>query len=303
MGKALRRLYVDKLKLLPEAYSPAMVYLRTTDVWRTRQSAMAMMQGLYPPATRYGQTIALHALPWGAETLIPNSAACPRAGQLQALAKTQKEWVSRMAALRPTLDHMVAVTKTKGTSWADTTTTDKFHDTLHARRCHNMPYPCLGKDCITEAEAQKVFEQGEFECRALFEGDESARINGGHWLNYLTGVFAEKIASGNGPRYLHFSAHDSSLAIFLSAMRVVFRFPPYASTLRFELWRLPTGQHALHVIFNNEVLRPFGCNDEMCPFDDFAKMVASIKMADIDKECATKSTFLNLEIPSQLYRA
>ena len=50
LGSALRQIYVDTLGFLPSDYSRANTsfYLRSTDVWRTRQSAESLLTGLWP---------------------------------------------------------------------------------------------------------------------------------------------------------------------------------------------------------------------------------------------------------------
>lgn len=304
MGRGLRRVYVDKLRLIPGLYSPALVYVRTTDLWRTQQSATSMMLGLYPPSTRSGQPVVLHMAPWPVDPLIPNTAACPRAGQLQALARKDPEWVDRMSKLQPTLNKANDIAGTRGTSWDDKTTVGKWHDTLRARTCHGLPLPCKGATCITEAEARAVFEQGDWECYRLFSGNESATLHAGTWLSYIGSVMDKRARTGEGYPYMHFSAHDSTLSMTLAALGVTPKeFPPYASTLRFELWRKPSGEIAVHVIWNNVVVRPSGCSADMCSLGEWTELTSALAIRDLDKQCALQQAGAQYAEPNQAYRA
>ena len=68
LGSALREIYVDTLGFLPSDYSRSnnSFYLRTTDVWRTRQSAESLLTGLWPVAGEdldTAEVIPFHSFP------------------------------------------------------------------------------------------------------------------------------------------------------------------------------------------------------------------------------------------------
>ena len=48
LGQVLRKIYIDDLHFLSEAYNPDEIYVRSTDVNRTIMSAMSQLYGLYP---------------------------------------------------------------------------------------------------------------------------------------------------------------------------------------------------------------------------------------------------------------
>lgn len=57
VGKTLRGIYVDKTKFLSPNLDPNEIYVRSTDFDRTLQSAMSLLNGLYPLEKRNGQIL------------------------------------------------------------------------------------------------------------------------------------------------------------------------------------------------------------------------------------------------------
>lgn len=79
LGEALRQLYVHEQGLLPRRLNEQDVWVRSTDVPRTRESALGMLLGLYPPDSRsHGQTVRTWRKPMVIEDMIANPTKCPR---------------------------------------------------------------------------------------------------------------------------------------------------------------------------------------------------------------------------------
>ncbi|KAG0075490.1 Acid phosphatase-like protein 2 [Linnemannia elongata] len=99
MGRDLRRIYVDKLGFLPEVFDQDKFFVRSTDIWRTRQSATSLMTGLYPTnsSNSPSPTLRLTTLPIELDYLFFNEQdQCPRIRQLK----------SHIARSNPTLRHL-----------------------------------------------------------------------------------------------------------------------------------------------------------------------------------------------------
>ncbi|KAG9061368.1 Acid phosphatase-like protein 2 [Linnemannia hyalina] len=99
MGRDLREVYVDRLGFLPEVFDQEKFFVRSTDVWRTRQSATSLMTGLYPTNSPNipPPNFRLATLPFELEYLIFNERdQCPRITQLKSL----------IARSNPTLQHL-----------------------------------------------------------------------------------------------------------------------------------------------------------------------------------------------------
>jgi hypothetical protein len=79
LGESLRQLYVHEHELLPKKLHAADVYVRSTDVPRTRESALGMLRGLYPPGARpRGEALRTWRKPLVIEDMVANALKCPR---------------------------------------------------------------------------------------------------------------------------------------------------------------------------------------------------------------------------------
>jgi len=297
MGAGLRNVYIDKFHLLPDSLKPSdadLIHLRTTDFTRTRESLAALMEGLFPTDKRLGVYLPVSIIPVSTDYLHPNVASCPRLGQL-VVNNTMKneEWMRRFNVVKPILDKVNEIGGTKGSgTWDDNYTCGNWADTLHSRECHKKPFPCSedGKTCITDEMADALYEVDNWQCCNAYVGDETGRLAAGPFFVDIANYFKTMVSTGKGPKYIHYSGHDSTIATVLAALHYDGGFPPYASTVRFELWQTQDGaspQYAVQIIYNNRLIRPPECSSDTCPYTQFVGMVDSrLTIRDKKAECA-----------------
>jgi len=298
MGAGFRNVYVNKFQLLPETLTQSdadsMIHLRCTDFVRTRDSLASVMEGLYPTDKRPGVYIPVSIIPVSTDYLHPNSGSCPRLGQLVAN-NTYKnaEWMQHFNDVKPILDKVNLIGGSKGSSiFDDNYTVDGWADVLHSRECHGLPFPCTedGKTCVTQDMADALYQADNWNAAHEYAGDETARLASGPIFTDIANYFATRISTGKGPRYIHYSAHDSTVSSLLAGLKYDGGFPPYASSVRFELWQTQEGsspQYGVQMIYNNKLIRPPECSDDMCPYNQFQGMISSrLTIRDKDKECA-----------------
>ena len=297
MGAGLREIYIDKFHLLPDSLTEKdtdLLYLRTTDFQRTRESLASLMEGLYPADKHVGVYLPVHIIPVETDYLHPNTGVCARLGQLvtKNTVKSQ-DWMKRFNSVKQILDRVNVIAGTKGiVTYDDNYTCDAWADIFHARECHNMPYPCSadGQTCVTQDMVDAICEVDSWDACNAYVGDETNRLSGGPFFMDVSKSFGTRISSGKGPRYIHYSAHDSTIAMVLASLKFDGGFPPYASTVRFELWQTAFGsspQYAVQIIYNNRVIRPPECSADMCPLNEFQSMVSSrLTIRDPARECA-----------------
>jgi len=296
LGAGLRSIYVDKFHLLPQTLTGSdlkLIELRTTDIQRTHESLASVIEGLYPADKRPGVYIPVHKHPAQNSVLYANVYQCPRIQQLMQLnIVNNKEWRERYLKLKPVLDTINQITDAVNVSvFNDGYSSGAWPDVFHARGCHNLPLPCSkdGKTCVTSDMADKIFDFGAWAYCRIYDGDEINRLTAGPMLVDISNHFSVRI-TGKGPRYVHYSAHDSTLAMTLSALKIGCGFIPYASSMRFELWQTQSGyspKYGVQIVFNNKVIRPPECSADMCTLEEFQNMVSSrLTIKDVKKECA-----------------
>lgn len=86
LGQALRARYVTELGFLPAEFDPTVVYLRSTDVPRTIQSAQSLIAGLFPDAATSSASVpvlTIHTMDGDGDNMTPNTGLCPRLAELE----------------------------------------------------------------------------------------------------------------------------------------------------------------------------------------------------------------------------
>ncbi|CAO3571917.1 unnamed protein product [Mortierella alpina] len=293
LGAALRRIYVGKYKLLPATYDPEVVQIRSTDVWRTKQSAENFMAGMYGIPGQYKRNslpvLQIHTQPSEIEYLYMNDKVCPRMNQLRAEAQKsstvlkklhqdnvdfQKELIDILGAKRPWTGYM---------------------DTVLPRVCHDRPLQCRKKDgverCINSSITERILENVEIQTAEIYR-DMKGMFE---VLQLGIGPVANDIkqnllaAKDNGKvRFQFYSGHDTTIAPILGMLDAEdMRWPPYASNILIELWKTPKGNHFVRVLYNHMVLETASgwCDLEWCPLDDFVAYLDRFILKDLISHC------------------
>ncbi|KAJ1916520.1 hypothetical protein H4219_003735 [Mycoemilia scoparia] len=173
LGNSLRSIYIDKLEFLPADYKPRSIYLRSTHVWRTKNSAQSLLSGLYPKKHwASGKYIPIHTLPERQENLYINYDSCPRGRELEYVAQNETAWMDFLESQKPLwtkIDNIIGLGSypvyPEANSWI------AWMDMLQPRICHNKPLPCsynpkTGKrdqePCVTAADAKQSLHNAFF---------------------------------------------------------------------------------------------------------------------------------------------
>jgi hypothetical protein len=316
----MREVYVDKLGLLPPIYVRATTdfYLRTTDVWRTRQSAESLLTGLWPPTAAAGldsDVVPLHSYPAEIETMFPNALACDALAEIQSEQWKSPEWIAHLdvPAIWEELDSVLGIASLP--AWHNSF--DPFVDTFRTRQCHGLPLPCSktnSSHCISQSTADFAFAQGDWEYQYLMLesplASKFASVGISGFMSVLRDVILATVegdasrSSIGVPDFAFFSGHDTTLGAVLGALNITgFRWPEYASTLLFEMWEQnaavakPEEEDAseatpptylVRVIYNGVVLPLYaaGCCEDLCPAVDVLDYLTQLIPEDLVEICA-----------------
>ncbi|KAJ3009697.1 hypothetical protein HKX48_007791 [Thoreauomyces humboldtii] len=320
LGTALRELYVDMLGFLPDSLGQGdtPVYARATDSWRTKQSAMALLSGLYPVDTVPKDFVHdLIVYPLEADTLKARSALayCPRFRQLrQAMYQSPiyKEAIERIAPdLQRTVEELLG-TKSKNDFNAKVVGWDALSGYVPPRVCNDKPLPCNANgQCLTQAQAIAAVAARQFDVGESFNvlihfyllivswqyswmyRDFSLEYS--HlYVGPLMGELADR-ARSFGPKFQVYSAHDSTVAAilgFLGARDVL--WPPLRANLVLEYWSTPAGE-VVRLMYNGRLAGQAGgvqvpwCNMEDCPADRWFAYIDERTPQDLAAACVALS--------------
>ena len=310
------------------SYSPSKVFVRSTDVNRTLQSAFSQLAGLFPEGTgplAYAPAHPDEPRPTGVranEPALPNrgqpvaitSVAAPRDHMLRAwdncgrfreylkALPTSKEWV---AYAEENKDTLAALGKLAG--WpADQPLAVSLRavylvqDAWVCEEAHGLPLsPAPGAELrlaarrladwgLTAMFAGHV--DGASSLDPMFGGDarrEVARLTGGMLVTAIVSALERADRGLEAPKLSLFSAHDTTVAALLSALRCFDnRGPPYNSTVVFELHRkAPSADSEVRAWYNGSPLSLPGAEGDAFPtLEAFAKAVNELGLIVTDDE-------------------
>lgn len=176
LGDTLRQLYVHEQGLLPRRLNEEDVWVRSTDVPRTRESALGMLLGLYPAGSRaHGQTVRTWRKPMVIEDMVANPLKCPRYEQRRQELMRSAEFQQRMQRTQPLRRQLERVLHTAGLGSFEADF-DSYVDNLMTRTCHAKPLPCErggggGGECLTLGDARAVLDEGDWQYGFLYRDE------------------------------------------------------------------------------------------------------------------------------------
>lgn len=293
LGARLRARYVDSGFLSP-SYKPSEVHVRSTDVDRTLMSATSQLSGLFPPGTaanddvrvRFGkdalhenegglphlfQPIPVHTESTETDQLLLPGNYCPRHVRIMEEKRKSEEF---QEVIERNKDFLKEAAKIAAWTKDDFTIfdLDKLYDTWVCFEAHSVPLP--------ERATPDIIGQARNLSNWLLtfgnEGKEVHRLRAGLILHdvktFMVAAYLKekkvlpKTYNGVAKKFLFLSAHDTTVASTLAAMRVFnAECPPYNSTIIWELFQEGDESLSVRVEFNGKALVLPGCSDEYCP--------------------------------------
>ncbi|KAJ2852695.1 hypothetical protein IWW36_000052 [Coemansia brasiliensis] len=304
LGAHLRSIYVDKLGYLsPELSSADEIYLRTTHIWRTKNSAESLLGALWPKrGITPTSSIPLHTFPSRIETMYGNSGACPRINALiDDITKTDG-YQRFMKDQGPLMARLMDILSVSESHWKEGW--GGYFDVLNSHQCHQFNLPCKKNGtqstnlCVTAADLNQVNRNANYETAYKFRDSPLSQNLTRLYIGSFVGTLRDQMKShidghSKNLKFALYSGHDSTVWPLLGVLGASDQqslWPPYASNLLYELWKQQDGSHVVRVIYNGQVLQTrdseHWCDLNACPIDQFFKRMEEFIPSDITSECA-----------------
>ncbi|EFX74587.1 hypothetical protein DAPPUDRAFT_56978, partial [Daphnia pulex] len=293
LGQLNRERYGD---FLSETYNPDEIYVRSTDVDRTLMSAECHLAGLFQPNDNQTwhpdlawQPIPVHTIAKEQDLLLVLESECPRYDELLAQLNSSPDVRKRMDSNKEMLDYLAAKS---GLNMTEIDDIEYLYDTLFIEDRFNKTLPEWTTKYFPSP--MKEFSDFSFEMKAY--NLEMQRLRGGPLVKELVehlGAYAQSKLTPPNRKLFMYSAHDVTVATFLSALNIFNGIqPPYASMVLVELHELKPNDFSVKILYKNvsddgrnpEVLSLPGCT-RFCPLDKFFQLVQNATSDDIKVEC------------------
>ncbi|KAI9297430.1 phosphoglycerate mutase-like protein [Neoconidiobolus thromboides FSU 785] len=278
LGQNLKKIYHEKTGLIQENWlgNQKDILVRASDVWRTHQSAISLMSGMFPfnyntqfdSAQFRNLELPIFTLPAEIEYMVPNPKNCPNIAILEkkiTQSKAMKELLNfTLPDRKQFLDMVYDSNSTRKFEYNRAFDFFYFTDIFQVRKCHNKKNICSKRDptnCVTPAMVDNTMIASNGQYRIMYRDNEAqfpllAKLRMGPFLLEMKRKFlahianlekSDKIIDFNHPAYsmmgqlkkiYYYSGHDTSVTPLLGALNSTeMRWPPYSSNIQFELWK------------------------------------------------------------------
>jgi len=276
LGASMRAEYIERYSLLPKTYTAGTLYVRSSDIDRTLQSAQCVMLGLYPPGTgpvadgapaipALVQPVPIHTVSEKAEPILfPDTVRHDLDTLITKYARHSARWQEKDAALRPNFARWAKIT---GRPVDGLDALIGLEDALYIRSLYKIPPPAG----LSEDEIKTIIDAGSWTFAERFRPAETGE--GGLALLRAVAAYISAAADGKtGPKYVLFSAHDTTVLAQMSALGApLTKAPPFASRVNFELFETSSGK-VVKVKFNGTPVHVKGCAEDFCTLAQFMSL-------------------------------
>ncbi|XP_008273834.1 lysophosphatidic acid phosphatase type 6 [Stegastes partitus] len=273
LGKRLRRRYIEERNFLNATFSPAEVYVRSTNIVRTIESAKCLIAGLFQQKQK--EIVPILTTEAESEILYPNYHGCK-------LLKTlgSHRW-AESAALPDIAADLQSIQSALGIAAHQRIDFILIRDDMVARETHGLPCPPALDTWRNKVEQRAV----DMICH-VFEPSkrENLQLCVGPLLHTLVNNIEEKLQgtlSEPNRKLFLYSVHDTTLMPCLMALGIFdMRWPPYAADITVELHqKKQTNETFVKVSYTGQDQLIPGCSGVYCPLQEFKQAVSAYSLS------------------------
>eukprot|EP00698_Gefionella_okellyi_P008430 TRINITY_DN2094_c0_g1_i1.p1 TRINITY_DN2094_c0_g1~~TRINITY_DN2094_c0_g1_i1.p1 ORF type:complete len:355 (+),score=54.92 TRINITY_DN2094_c0_g1_i1:105-1169(+) len=232
LGAWLQQAYVVNTPLIDGSYNADQVYVRSSNVPRTIQSAQGILAGLFPqmkPTSDSAVVVPIIVRDSGTEDMHLNPSYCPR--MVEAASEALLLDPAVVAQITVMLDPIRKILEDAFNS-TDPLLALEYYDNMNCRAHHNLSQPAG----ITPEVLQVLTDVWGLLGGVLFNSTTFSM--GSFWTTLLNNLQHPE----QTVKLFLFSGHDTSVGPLLSALQLYNgTWPPYASNIVLELWQNSSG--------------------------------------------------------------
>ncbi|XP_072541330.1 lysophosphatidic acid phosphatase type 6 [Salminus brasiliensis] len=274
LGVRLRKRYIQDMAFLTPSFSNQEVYIRSTNIVRTIESAKCLVAGLF----QQKQTDIVHILTEEArrEILYPNYNGCKRLKL-----RSGHRW-EESSTLPDIASDLQSIQSALGVQPQQRLDFILIRDDMVARETHGLPCPA-----VLASWRAKVEQRAVDMIYHIYDptNRESLQLCVGRVLHELLSNMETKVQNNvldKDRKLFLYSAHDTTLMPCLMTFGVFdMKWPPYAADITLELYQhRQTNQHYVKVSYVGQDQKIPGCSDVYCPLGEFKQALSAYALPE-----------------------
>jgi hypothetical protein len=278
LGKKKRKEYVARYKLLDDFYKFNAVSVRSSNFSRTLMSAQSFLLGLFPlgsgPKVKGAfalpsgyQPVPIHTLPLDEDyLLLPDADKKTFDAMLEQYVYSTDEWNRKEFSFQPYFKKWSRIFHQHLTSIRQLL---PIGDNLYVRHLKELPYP----KGLSKEESQKIIALSKWEMVKEYQNHKIAVYTTTTLLRKIRHLLDDALSGKTLLKYQLFSAHDSTIMAFLSALKSPLNdIPPYASDVNILLFK-SNKTYTIMVTYNDKPVALSACHHVHCTLKEFYSLV------------------------------
>ncbi|XP_071374200.1 lysophosphatidic acid phosphatase type 6 [Centroberyx affinis] len=272
LGGRLRRRYIEENPFLSPTFSPAEVYVRSTNIVRTIESAKCLVAGLFQQKQK--EIVPILTTEAESEILYPNYHGCKLLKILSSHRWAESSTLPDVAADLQNIQNALGIAAHQHVDFI------LIRDDMVARETHGLACPAVLDTWRNTVEQRAV----DMICH-IYEPSkrENLQLCVGPLLHTLVVNIEEKLqGSSSEPnrKLFLYSAHDTTLMPCLMALGIFdMRWPPYAADITLELHQhRQTKEPFVKVSYIGQDQVIPGCSGVYCPLQEFKQALSAYSL-------------------------
>uniref|UniRef100_A0A3P8UFN4 Acid phosphatase 6, lysophosphatidic n=1 Tax=Amphiprion percula TaxID=161767 RepID=A0A3P8UFN4_AMPPE len=273
LGKRLRRRYIEDSNFLNTTFSPAEVYVRSTNIVRTIESAKCLIAGLFQQKQK--EIVPIVTSEAESEILYPNYHGCKLLKTLGSHRWAESATLPDIAADLQSIQSALGIAAHQRVDFI------LIRDDMVARETHGLPCPPALDTWRNKVEQRAV----DMICHVFEPSNrENLQLSVGPILHTLVDNIEAKLQgtlSEPNRRLFLYSVHDTTLIPCLMALGIFdMRWPPYAADITVELHqKKQTNETFVKVSYTGQDQLLPGCSGVYCPLQEFKQVVSAYSLS------------------------
>ncbi|CAG5865685.1 unnamed protein product [Menidia menidia] len=273
LGTRLRRRYIEESAFLSATYAPDEVYVRSTNIVRTIESAKCLVAGLFQQKQK--EMVSILTTEAESEILYPNYHGCKLLKILGSHRWAESSTLPDIAADLQSIQSALGIAAHQHVDFI------LIRDDMVARETHGLPSPPALDSWRSTVEQRAV----DMMCH-VFDPSKRDKLQlcVGPLLQTLINNIEEKlqgVSSEPNRKLFLYSAHDTTLIPCLMTLGIFdMKWPPYAADITLELHQNRQTREAFVKVsyIGKDQLIP-GCSGVYCPLQEFKKVLSAYALS------------------------